>query len=91
MDFPITELLDHKASMDWLQKHFHPKGLKCPRCKAIVEAARIFRRTKRSRLNVYRCKRCQKVYTPYTPALFLKRDIGDRLKPLPCCVASYKA
>ncbi len=73
MDFPITELLDHKVSTEWLQRHFHPKGLKCPRCKAPVVAARIFRRTKRSRLNVYRCKRCQKVYTLYTGTVFEKK------------------
>ncbi len=42
MEFPITELLDEELSTQWLLKHFHPDGLKCPRCGSREEEARTF-------------------------------------------------
>jgi transposase-like protein len=75
MDFPITNLLDHEASTNWIREHFHPEGLKCPRCQAGVEAAGVFRQTKRSRLTVYRCRHCDKTYNLYTGTVFEARHL----------------
>ena len=66
MEFPITELLDYESSVDWLRQHFHPKGLHCPRCQASVHQARLFRRTQKSSLLVYRCMSCGRAYNLYT-------------------------
>lgn len=75
MDFPIADLLDHEASTDWLLRHFHPSGLSCPRCAASLEETYLFRQTKRSRLDVWRCKRCSKTYTLYTGTVFEARHL----------------
>jgi transposase-like protein len=77
MDFPITELLDDEACMAWFLKHFHPDGLKCPKCRAGVDQARFFRQTQRSQISVYRCRQCQRVYNLYTGTVFE----GTRLRP----------
>ena len=70
MDFPLVDLLDDEVSTTWLLKHFHPRGLKCPHCADSVQHARVFRHSKRSRLCVYRCERCQGVYTLYSGTVF---------------------
>jgi len=70
MDFPIDELLDEELSEAWLLKYFHPEGLSCPHCEASVEEARAFRTTQKSQVRVYRCKRCQGVYTVYSGTVF---------------------
>jgi transposase-like protein len=70
MDFPIVDLLDDDVSAAWLLKYFHPHGFKCPACGAGVHAAREFRRTRRSQLTVYRCRRCQSTYTLYSGTVF---------------------
>jgi transposase-like protein len=70
MEFPITELLDYENSVEWILKHFHPKGLKCPKCQHTVEQARKFRRTQTSELEVYRCKHCGTIYNLYTRTVF---------------------
>ena len=70
MEFPIVDLVDETRSEEWIRKHFHPEGLRCPRCHASVEEARKFRKTKRSRLTVYRCKRCGRTYNLYTGTVF---------------------
>ena len=75
MDFPITNLLDHEASTNWVQEHFHPNGLKCPHCGAGVEDAREFRITKRSQLRVYRCHQCQGIYNLYSGTVFEGRHL----------------
>ena len=66
MDFPIVDLLDDELSHQWLLKHFHPDGLKCPHCGADLNQAREFRQTKTSHLTVYRCIRCQGIYNLYS-------------------------
>ena len=38
----ILNLLDNDLATDWLVKHFHPDGLKCPHCAARVDQARSF-------------------------------------------------
>src|SRR5690606_8463071 len=75
MDFPIVDLLDHELSTDWLRRHFHPDGLSCPHCGAEHQDAYLFRQTKRSRLDVWRCKGCRKTYTLYTGTVFEARHL----------------
>ena len=70
MDFPIVDLLDDELSSQWLLKHFHPEGLKCPHCGARVNQAREFRQTKTSQLTVYRCSLCQGIYNLYSRTVF---------------------
>ena len=77
MDFPIVDLLDDEMSTAWVLKYFHPRGLRCPHCTARVERARIFRAGKRNKLCVYRCERCQGVYTAYSGTVFE----GKHLQP----------
>jgi rubredoxin len=66
MEFPITDLLSHEESTQWILEHFHPPGLKCPDCGAPDEQARPFRRIRKSRLMVYRCRVCDRIYNLYT-------------------------
>lgn len=75
MEFPITDLLDEKQSERWLLEHFHPEGLKCPRCEAGVEHSLPFRVTKKSGLQVYRCRDCQAIYNLYTGTVFAHRHL----------------
>jgi transposase-like protein len=75
MDFPITELLDEDLSTHWLLKHFHPDGLKCPRCGSREEEARTFRRTRRSGLVIYRCRQCEQTYSLYSGTVFEHRQL----------------
>ena len=70
MEFPITELLDYENSVEWILKHFHPKGLKCPKCQKGLRRSRKFRNTRSSELEVYRCKDCGTVYNLYTGTVF---------------------
>jgi transposase-like protein len=70
MEFPITELLDYDSSVAWISEHFHPGGLRCPNCGQPKEHAREFRRSKRSRLIVYRCKGCHMTYNLYSGTVF---------------------
>lgn len=75
MDFPIADLLDPDLSTDWLRRHFHPEGLSCPHCGAEHQDAYLFRQTKRSQLDVWRCKGCLKTYTLYTGTVFEARHL----------------
>lgn len=70
MEFPITELLNEEDSTKWILEHFHPKGLKCPKCKRGPEQSRTFRRTQLSALDVQRCKHCGTIYNLYTGTVF---------------------
>jgi transposase-like protein len=76
MIFPITDLLDDQESQEWVEKYFHPKGLRCPGCGATIEQARRFRTYKRGLVD-YRCQRCQSVYNLYTGTIFA----GSHLEP----------
>jgi len=75
MDFPVADLLDDELSEQWLLKHFHPKGLKCPHCDARRPQARPFRRTRRSQVMVYRCRQCQGLYNVYSGTIFQARHL----------------
>ena len=70
MDFPITNLMEREACLDWLQEYFHPTELKCPHCQAGLEEANRFRQTRRSELEVYRRKRCKGIYNLYSGTVF---------------------
>ena len=70
MDFPITELMDREACIQWLEAYFHPDGLICPHCQAGIEQALWFRKAKRSDLEVYRCKKCRGLYNLYSGTVF---------------------
>jgi transposase-like protein len=75
MEFPIDNLLDPAECERWIREHFHPEGLKCPRCKASVVDSHVFRQTKRSRLTVYRCNQCGKTYNLYSRTVFQQRHL----------------
>lgn len=77
MEFPITDLVDHQQSTQWIIEHFHVQGLHCPnpRCKAPIKQARHFRTTRRSKLQVYRCRECQQIYNIYSGTIFEGRHL----------------
>jgi transposase-like protein len=70
MEFPITDLLDYESSVEWIKQYFHPKGFQCPKCGAPQHKARIFRKTQRSQLVVYRCNQCHTTYNLYSGTIF---------------------
>jgi hypothetical protein len=70
MDFTIVELMDRQACLQWLEKYFHPIGLKCSHCQAGLEQALLFCKTKRSDLDVYRFKICRGIYHLYSETVF---------------------
>lgn len=75
MDFPITDLMSEKASTEWILEYFHPHGVRCPHCGAVWAEASEFRRTKRSELTVYRCRRCRGIYNLYSGTVFEARQL----------------
>ena len=77
MIFPITELLDEQESLVWLERHFHPTGLQCPRCGAAKQEARKFREHK-SGIVDYRCYHCHRTYNLYTGTMFAGSNLAPR-------------
>ena len=75
MEFPITDLLDEESSLDWLSRHFHPEGMRCPTCGQAVSEARPFRETRCSQLETYRCTDCETAYNLYTGTVFAGRQL----------------
>jgi transposase-like protein len=75
MEFPITDLLSHEESEQWLGDYFHPEGWKCPGCRASAADAYVFRQTKKSQLTVYRCRHCQQIYNLYSGTVFQQRHL----------------
>ncbi len=76
MIFPITDLLDDEQSERWILEHFHPTGLRCPKCGSGQDRRRIFRETQTSRLTVYRCLECEGIYNLYSGTLFEKKHLS---------------
>jgi transposase-like protein len=75
MDFPLLEITDDALAEQWMQKYFHPNGLHCPRCQAVVKDARWFGQTQRSHVTRYRCRQCDKRYTVYRGTLFSNKHL----------------
>jgi hypothetical protein len=75
MDFPILDITDDALAEQWLQKYFHPNGLRCPTCGAAVQHARFFGQTRRSHVTQQRCRQCQKVYTVYSGTIFAHKHL----------------
>lgn len=73
MIFPITDLLDDEQSEQRVLEHFHPEGLRCPKCDSTRR--RLFRQTKTSRLTVYRCLECEGIYNLYSGTIFEKKHL----------------
>ena len=71
MIFPITDLLDDEQSKKWLLEHFHPEGLRCPKCGSTRR--RVFRETQTSGLIVYRCLECEGIYNLYSATLLFEK------------------
>jgi transposase-like protein len=71
MIFPISDLLSVSESTAWLEQHFHPEGLRCPRCSATREEARHFRTTRRGLVD-WRCRQCHTVFNVYRGTVFEK-------------------
>src|SRR5947209_998828 len=68
IDFPIAELLDNDAALAWLERHLHPDGLGCPRCRA-----REWRPARRpAAFPGYRCTQCDRFYTVLAGTCFAK-------------------
>jgi transposase-like protein len=68
IDFPIDELLDEAACLQWLEQHLHPEGLRCPRCRA--SERRLFR--PEATFPAYRCQQCDRYYTMLSGTVFAK-------------------
>lgn len=77
MIFPITNLLSDEASIAWIERHFHPKGLRCPGCGAKKEKARIFRQRRRGTVD-YRCLECDAVFNVYHSTIFSGSNLSPR-------------
>jgi transposase-like protein len=73
IDFPIGELMDETASLQWLERHLYPAGLCCPRCSS--RSYRAFRPTQA--FPGYRCRDCDGAFTILTGTAFEK----SRQKP----------
>jgi transposase-like protein len=68
IDFPITDLLDDRICLIWLERHLHPDGLKCPHCGRLER--RLFRQ--QPHFPAYRCRACDGYYTLLTGTAFEK-------------------
>ncbi len=77
IEFPIVELLSSQSSYEWLVDYFHPSGIACPHCGAVLNSGRQFRVTKSSQVPDYRCRACDKTYNVYSGTVFA----GRRLTP----------
>lgn len=75
MEFPITDLMSRADCEQWIVDYFHPQGLECPRCRASVSEAHLFRTTRKSQLTVYRCKACGQPYNLYSRTVFEQRHL----------------
>ena len=68
IDFPIGELFDEVRSTEWIERHFHPNGLRCPNCQS--ERRRNFRQLRH--FLAYRCLDCTRYYTVLSGTVFEK-------------------
>jgi transposase-like protein len=66
--FPIANMLDDHACLDWLSAYLHPDGFVRPHCGS--QARRLFRR--HAFFPGYRCRTCDGYYTLLTGTVFKK-------------------
>ena len=66
-------LVDDSQSQKWILEHFHPDGLRCPKCNSTRR--RFFRKTQTSQLTVYRCLECEGIYNLYSSTVFEKKHL----------------
>lgn len=68
IDFPIDDLLDEEACLNWLENHLHPEGVQCPQCGASQR-----RLAQQNRYwSAWRCKACDRYYTLLSGTIFAK-------------------
>jgi transposase-like protein len=67
-DFSIIDVPDDGRCVQWLERHFHPAGLACPRCGSTNR--RKFR--PQQQFPAYRCRACDGYYTALTGTIFEK-------------------
>ena len=65
MRFPITDLLDHQESCDFLLRAMHPKGLECPHGHPLLPDQAPHERH-RDPIFDYRCRACGAVFNLFT-------------------------
>lgn len=70
MEFEITTLLSRDECENWLRENLHGGELNCPGCGRGEEESRYFRTTRRSELEVRRCRHCQNIYNLYSGTVF---------------------
>src|SRR5882724_892629 len=75
IEFPIVELMSSQSSYDWLVEYFHPEGLICRHCGAVMDKARKFRVIKSSQVPDYRCRQCDKTYNVFSGTVFEGRRL----------------
>jgi hypothetical protein len=68
IDFPIDELLDGTMCTIWLERHLHPRGLRCPHYRH--SERRLSR--EQGHFPAYRCRACAGYYTLLTGTAFEK-------------------
>src|SRR5215475_4525368 len=68
IEFPLTELMDDSICLLWLERHLHPQGLVCPRCRNSTR--RLFR--EQGHFPAYRCRACAGYDTLLTGTVFEK-------------------
>lgn len=68
IDFPLDDVLDEQACLDWLERHLHPEGLACPHCQS--HQRRLARQNRY--FPAYTCLECGTYYSLYTGTIFEK-------------------
>ena len=68
IDFPIDDLLDEEACLNWLERHLHQDGVKCPQCNASQRRLAQHNRYWPS----WRCTGCDHYYTLLSGTVFEK-------------------
>jgi transposase-like protein len=63
--FPINDLLDEQACYQFLLKHLHPEGLRCPEGHPLAPNAAPHDRH-RAPIFDYRCRTCGRVFNLFT-------------------------
>lgn len=71
MQFPIQDLLDEDLSYEWLKKHLHPEGLKCPEGHALPLDQSAHKRNRQG-IPSFRCRTCGCVFNVFTGTVFSK-------------------